>query len=70
MKAINLFAGMGTMTRAFLAQGVEVIWAQEEIETAAEVYQYNFPEISFFEGALENGMEQIPEHYLLLASIR
>ena len=48
MKAINLFAGIGTMTRAFLAQGAEVIWAQEEIETAAEVYQYNFPEISFF----------------------
>lgn len=70
MKAINLFAGMGTMTRAFLAQGAEVIWAQEEIETAAEVYQYNFPEISFFEGALENGIEQIPKHDLLLASIR
>ncbi len=70
MKAINLFAGIGTMTRAFLAQGAEVIWAQEEIETAAEVYQYNFPEISFFGGALENGIEQIPEHDLLLASIR
>lgn len=70
MKAINLFAGIGTMTRAFLAQGAEVLWAQEEVETAAEVYQYNFPEISFFEGALENGMEQIPEHDLLLASIR
>ena len=40
--------------------------AQEEIETAAEVYQYNFPEISFFEGALENGIEQIPEHDLLI----
>ena len=70
MKAINLFAGVGTMTRAFLAQGAEIIWAQEEAEKAAEVYQYNFPQISFFEGALENGMEQIPEHDLLLASIR
>lgn len=70
MKAINLFAGIGTMTRAFLAQGAEVIWAQEEVEAAAEVYQYNFPEVSFFEGALENGIEQIPEHDLLLASIR
>lgn len=70
MKAINLFAGIGTMTRAFLAHGTEIIWAQEEVGTAAKVYRYNFPQIPLYEGAPEEAVEQIPEHDLLLAAIR
>lgn len=70
MKAINLFAGIGTMTRAFFAHGAEIVWAQEERGTEAAVYRYNFPQVPLFYGALENGMEQIPEHDLLLASVR
>lgn len=70
MKAINLFAGIGTMTRAFWEHGAEIVWAQEEHETEAAVYHYNFSDVPLFYGALENGMEQIPEHDLLLASVR
>lgn len=70
MKAINIFAGIGTMTRAFWAHGAEIVWAQEERETEAAVYHYNFSDVPLFYGALENGMEQIPEHDLLLASVR
>lgn len=70
MRAINLFAGTGTLTRAFSDQGAKIIWAQEEEAAAAAVYQHNFPQIPFYNGILEEALTKVPEHDLLLASVR
>ena len=59
------------MTRAFQQQGVEIVWAQETSETAAQVYQYNFPDIPLYIGELQKiDISRIPEFDLLLTSIR
>ncbi len=69
MKAVNLFAGTGTLTRAFQNQGVEVIWAQGESEDEAQIHRYNFPDIPFYLGELSHAADKIPSHDILLASL-
>lgn len=69
MKAINLFAGTGTLTRAFQNQGAEVIWAHAETAEEAEIYSCNFPEIPLYQGELSSAVDKIPSHDILLASL-
>ncbi len=69
MKAINLFAGTGTLTRAFKSQGAEVIWAHAETAEEAEIYRCNFPGIPLYQGELSNAADKIPSHDILLASL-
>lgn len=70
LRAIHLYAGTGTMTRAFQKHGVDVVWAWEPNKDLAEVYRLNFPEISLSEKPIEEIDEsQIPEYDLLLARI-
>lgn len=69
MKAVNLFAGTGTLTRAFQNQGVEVIWAQGESEDEARIHRCNFPDIPFYLGELSHAADKIPSHDILLASL-
>lgn len=69
MKAVNLFAGTGTLTRAFQNQGVEVIWAQGESEDEAQIHRCNFPDIPFYLGELSHAADKIPSHDILLASL-
>lgn len=71
MRAVNINAGIGTLTRAFQQQGVEIVWAQESSEMAARVYQYHFPDIPLYNGELQEAdISRIPEFDLLLASVR
>lgn len=70
IKAIHLFAGTGTWTRAFQSQGIEVVWAQEEEKDPAAIYRYNFPQVPFYQGKLDEVMEKIPTHDLLLTSLK
>ena len=69
MKAINLFAGTGTLTRAFQNQGAEVIWAHTETAEEAEIYRCNFPGIPLYQGELSSAVNKIPSHDILLASL-
>ena len=70
IKAIHLFAGTGTWTRAFQSQGIEVVWAQEEEKDPAAIYRYNFPQVPFYQGKLDEVMDKIPAHDLLLTSLK
>lgn len=70
LRAIHLYAGTGTMTRAFQKHGVDVVLAWEPDKFLAEVYRANFPEVSLWEGPLEEAdMSQIPNYDLLLAKV-
>lgn len=71
MKAVNINTGIGTLTRAFRTRGGKIVWAQEASDIAAQIYQYNFPDIPFYKGKIqETDISKIPEFDLLLASLR
>lgn len=70
LRAIHLFAGTGTMTRAFQKHGAEIVMAWEPDQSLAEVYRTNFPEVPLWGDAIEKmDMSQFPEYDLLLARI-
>ncbi len=70
LRAIHLYAGTGTMTRAFQKHGVDVVLAWEPDKQFAEVYRANFPEVSLVEGSIEEiDMSRIPKYDFLLAKI-
>ncbi len=71
MKAININTGIGTLTRAFRTRVGEIVWAQEASDIAAQIYQYNFPDIPFYKGEIQEiDISKIPKFDLLLASLR
>lgn len=69
-RAIQLFAGTGSMTRAFQEQGVEIIWSWEPRKELAQVHRANFPGLLLEEMPVGEMREvQFPEYELLLAQI-
>lgn len=70
LRAIHLFAGTGTMTRAFQKHGVDVVLAWEPDKSLAQVYRANFPEVSLLEEPMEGiDISQFPDYDLLLARL-
>ena len=69
-KAIHLYAGTGTMTRAFREQGAEVVLAWEPSPDLAYVYRVNFPDVPLLEEPTgEIDTSRFPEYDVLLANI-
>ena len=67
---IDLFAGAGGLSKAFLEAGAEIIWANELDKNACDLYRKNFNEVYLVEGDLKNiKSEDIPEFDFLIGGI-
>lgn len=64
---IDLFAGAGGLSKAFLKAGAEIIWANESDKNACDLYRENFKHVYLLEGDLQEVKnEDIPEFDLLI----
>lgn len=65
---IDLFAGAGGLSKAFLEAGAEIVWANELDKNACDLYRENFNDVFLVEGDIQNiKSEDIPEFDLLVS---
>lgn len=66
-KVIDLFAGAGGLSKAFLEAGAEIVWANELDKNACDLYRKNFKDVYLVEGDIQDiKSEDIPEFDLLV----
>lgn len=67
---IDIFAGAGGLSKAFLEAGAEVVWANELDKNACNLYRENFKNVHLVEGDIHNVKEEdIPQFDFLVGSI-
>lgn len=65
-RTVSLFSGIGGLDLGFIKQGFNIIWANDFDKYAVESYKANI-ETNIVCGDLNNYLEDIPEHDVLLA---
>ena len=58
---VSLFTGAGGMDIGFENSGVEVIWANELVETAASTFSANHPDVHMVVGDITEKYDELPE---------
>ncbi|MEY2363151.1 DNA (cytosine-5-)-methyltransferase [Lysinibacillus capsici] len=51
---VDLFAGIGGMTKAFVEEGFKVHWAIDYDKNACDIYKHNYPDINLIQGNITN----------------
>ena len=65
-RTVSLFSGIGGLDLGFIKQGFNIIWANDFDKHAVESYKANI-DTNIVCGDLNNYLEDIPEHDILLA---
>ena len=65
-RTVSLFSGIGGLDLGFIKQGFNIIWANDFDKYAVESYKANI-DSNIVYGDLNNYLEDIPEHDILLA---